>query len=139
MFGKSILRIREAMVNMEGLINVFFVGVGGMLGSASRYLLTLLPIKVENSFPVITFAINITGAFCIGLIIALTGKHVNVPPRLVLFLKVGLCGGFTTFSTFSAEALQLIQSGKYLVAFLYMVLSVALCVAAAAVAQVIVN
>lgn len=124
---------------MEGLVNCFFVGVGGMLGAVSRYLLALLPVRVENGFPVITFLINIIGAFCIGLIIALAGKYVNVHPRMILFLKVGLCGGFTTFSTFSVEALQLIQTGKYLVSFLYMVLSVALCVTAVAVAQAIVK
>jgi CrcB protein len=124
---------------MEGLVNCFVVGVGGMLGAVSRYLLALLPVKAENGFPVMTFIINIFGAFCIGLIIALAGKHVNVHPRLIIFLKVGLCGGFTTFSTFSVEALQLIQTCKYLVALLYMVLSVALCVTAAAVAQAIVK
>jgi len=124
---------------MEGLANCLYVGAGGMLGAVIRYLLSLLPVKADNGFPVITFMINIIGSFCIGLIIALTGKHVNVNPRLILFLKVGLCGGFTTFSTFSIEALQLIQNGKYLVSFLYMILSVALCVAAAAAAQVIVK
>lgn len=65
-------------------------------------LLGKLPVKAAG-FPVITLGINVVGAFCIGLIVAAVGKHSGWDPRLVLFLKVGFCGGFTTFSTFSLE------------------------------------
>ena len=79
-----------------------FVALGGAIGSVSRFLLGKLPVKAAG-FPVITLGINVVGAFCIGLIVAAVGKHSGWDPRLVLFLKVGFCGGFTTFSTFSLE------------------------------------
>jgi CrcB protein len=72
------------------------------------------------------------------LIIALTGRNADFDPRLLLFLKIGLCGGFTRFSTFSAEAMGLLQEGKLVVAVSYMALSVVLCVSAVAAAQAIV-
>lgn len=110
-----------------------------MLGTIGRYLLGLLPIKTQGGFPIITLAINLIGAFCIGLIVAFSGRSGNTSPQLLLFLKVGICGGFTTFSTFSLEAVQLLQNGKFVAAFSYMILSVALCVAAVACAQAIVK
>ena len=124
---------------MNTFENCLLVGAGGMLGTIGRYLLCLLPIKTQNGFPIITLAINLIGAFCIGLIAAFSGRSGNTNPQLILFLKVGICGGFTTFSTFSLEAVQLLQNGKSVVALSYMVLSVALCVAAVAGAQAIVK
>ena len=124
---------------MNTFVNCLLVGAGGMLGTIGRYLLGLLPIKTQGGFPIITLAINLIGAFCIGLIVAFSGRSGNTSPQLLLFLKVGICGGFTTFSTFSLEAVQLLQNGKFVAAFSYMILSVALCVAAVACAQAIVK
>lgn len=124
---------------MSTLVNCLLVGAGGMLGTIGRYLFGLLPVKTQSGFPIITLAINLIGAFCIGLIVAFSEKSGNTSPQLVLFLKVGICGGFTTFSTFSLEAVQLLQNGKFITAFSYMALSVALCVAAVAGAQAIVK
>ena len=70
------------------------------------------------------------GTFCIGLIVALAAKNEKPDPYLLLFLKVGICGGFTTFSAFSLETAGLLQTGSYFLAVLYMALSVILCVAA---------
>jgi len=119
--------------------NCLLVGAGGMLGTIGRYLLGLLPVKAQSGFPLITLFINLIGAFCIGFIIALSERSGNMNPQLVLFLKVGICGGFTTFSTFSLEAVQLIQNGKIGVALSYMILSVVLCLIAVASAQIIVR
>ncbi len=119
---------------METLLNCLFVALGGAVGSVSRYLLGLLPIKTDG-FPVITLGINVVGAFCVGLIVAALGKHSGWDPRLVLFLKVGFCGGFTTFSTFSLETAQLFQSGKTGLGVLYVAASVILGIAAVFTAQ----
>jgi CrcB protein len=113
--------------------------MGGALGAMCRHLLGLLPVKPESGFPLITLFINLVGAFCIGLIAVLAGKMGKFDPRLLLFLKTGVCGGFTTFSTFSLEAMGLLQDGKPILAGLYMMLSVILCVAAVFFAQAIVG
>lgn len=105
-------------------LNVLTVGLGGAIGAALRYLLGLLPIKSQSGFPWITFFINILGAFGIGLIACSVIKSNALSPRMVLFLKVGICGGFTTFSTFSLESYNLLSNGKVLVAIVYMISSV---------------
>ena len=112
------------------ILNCLAVGAGGAIGAVSRYLLGLLPIKMQSGFPFTTLIINIIGAFCIGMIAAAVEKNTELNAKLILFLKVGICGGFTTFSTFSLEALGLLQNGKYGVGILYMVLSVILCILA---------
>ena len=83
------------------MINCLFVGLGGFIGAVCRYLIGLLPVQSESGFPYKTFLINVAGAFLIGCIATYAGKHPSVNPQLVLFLKVGICGGFTTFSTFA--------------------------------------
>ncbi len=82
------------------------------------------------AFPVKTFAINIIGSFFIGVIAALAMKNSGISLKAVLFLKVGLCGGFTTFSSFALETENLIKGGNPGIALLYCILSVALGVAA---------
>ena len=119
---------------MKTLLDCLFVALGGAIGSVSRYLLGQLPVKTGD-FPVITLGINVIGAFCIGLIVAAAGKHSGWDPRLVLFLKVGFCGGFTTFSTFSQETVQLLQNGKTVQAVLYVAASVILGIATVFAAQ----
>jgi fluoride exporter len=109
---------------MTTLTNCIFVAFGGMIGSVSRYLLGLVPIKPSSGFPVITFIINIAGSFAIGLIAGALQKNSTLNPQLVLLLKVGVCGGFTTFSTFSLESLTLMQNGHIVTAALYIGASV---------------
>ncbi len=110
------------------LLNCLFVGLGGLVGSVLRYLVSLLPLRHESGFPLITLGINVLGAFLLGLIMAYAGRAPSLDPRTLLFLKVGVCGGFTTFSTFALEAHGLLAGGKPVVALLYMALSVVLCV-----------
>ncbi len=111
------------------LWNCIAVGCGGAFGSVCRYLLGLIPVH-SNEFPFITLFINLLGAFLIGLVIAFAGKHGDANPHWILFLQVGFCGGFTTFSTFSNETFLLIQNGKFLSAAVYILLSVFLCIGA---------
>lgn len=104
------------------MINCIVVGIGGFAGAVMRYLIGLIPINLENGFPVKTFCINVAGAFVIGLVAAL-GTRNSWNPRLILFLKVGLCGGFTTFSSFALETDQMIAKGQTVTAALYVILS----------------
>ena len=110
------------------LLNCVFVGLGGLVGSVLRYLISLAPLRHESGFPLVTLDINVLGAFLLGLIMAVAGKNPSLDPRAMLFLRVGVCGGFTTFSTFALEAHGLLSGGKPIVAMLYMILSVVLCV-----------
>ena len=112
------------------MINCLLIGIGGFIGSVFRYWMGFLPVRLESGFPVATLLINVIGAAVIGLIAALAAKSSSLNEHLVLFLKVGLCGGFTTFSTFSLETTALIQNGSVGVAVCYVALSVILCVAA---------
>lgn len=98
------------------------VAAGGGIGSAIRYAVSVwLPAK---NFPYSTLLVNITGSFIIGLVLALSIKNEAFTNNLKLFLATGICGGFTTFSAFSAENLQLLQMGKYTTAFVYILLSI---------------
>jgi CrcB protein len=72
-----------------------YVGIGGFIGSVLRYLIGLIPLKTTHGFPLLTLSINILGAFLIGFISIIALKK-SMNPHLVLLLKTGLCGGFTT-------------------------------------------
>lgn len=113
------------------ILNCLCVGSGGFLGAVLRYLLGLLSVFNPTGFPLVTFFINASGSFLIAFFLGLFGNNLTGNPQLILFLTVGLCGGYTTFSTFSLESLQLLQKGDILLAVLYMVLSCAVCVCAA--------
>ncbi|MDO5576170.1 MAG: fluoride efflux transporter CrcB [Fibrobacter sp.] len=106
------------------MLNCFVVGIGGFLGSVCRYLIGLLPIYESTVFPIKTLFINILGAFAIGLIVFSAHESKFVDPKVILLLKVGVCGGFTTFSTFAEETFGLIQKGAFAVAFFYIFSSV---------------
>lgn len=121
------------------MLNCIAVGVGGFFGSILRYLMGMIPIKGSAEFPIGTLIINIIGAFAIGIFAAIFSKNEGVDPRFVLLLKVGLCGGFTTFSTFSSETSMLIASGKWAAAAAYILLSVVFGVAAVFLGQYIVR
>lgn len=112
------------------MIQILSVGAGGFIGAVLRFLMGKLPLKDMTIFPVNTLLINFIGAFVIGLVVAAGSRYGAENSNPVLFLKVGLCGGFTTFSTFSLEGLTLIQEGHFLIFMAYAVSSVALCLLA---------
>lgn len=118
------------------MVKCLLVGVGGGIGAILRYLIGLIPVGAQNNFPIKTLLINVIGAFVIGLI-SVSAEKYQVSLLLVLTLKTGVCGGFTTFSTFALETDQLIQSGNYGFAILYIGLSVILSVAAVFAAQIL--
>jgi len=104
--------------------NILLIGLGGGIGSMCRYWASLL--LLNKSFPVATLLINISGSFIIGLVAAYALKNEWFAANWKLFLATGICGGFTTFSAFSLENLQLLQQGKYLWALLYIAASIVL-------------
>lgn len=105
------------------LKNILIVGLGGAIGSIARFLMYL--IFPNNSFPANTLIINIGGSFIIGILYALSIRQNALPETSLLFLATGICGGFTTFSTFSLENIQLLQTGKIATALLYSFISLA--------------
>lgn len=99
------------------------VGFGGAIGSMLRYMVGLVPIQENTLFPVNTFLINIIGTVLISIVaFKITKNYDN--QNIILFLKVGLCGGFTTFSSFALETGDLIKGGNTPIAFIYVLLTV---------------
>src|SRR5689334_3800454 len=96
------------------LVTCLLVMLGGAVGSLARYTLAVLFATDIHDVPVGTIAINITGSFVIGFFGTLTLAHGRFPvsENVRLFVMVGLCGGFTTFSSFSLQTLDLIRGGS---------------------------
>jgi CrcB protein len=113
--------------------------LGGAIGTFLRYFISVLALPISRQLPWGTIIINISGSFVIGLFGTLTlasGRY-PVPENLRLFVMIGICGGYTTFSSFSLQTLDLLRSGGTIRAALNIVLSVVLCVAAVACGHVI--
>lgn len=109
------------------------VAVGGAMGSVARFWLTgAMTALTGPRFPWGTLVINIVGSFVIGLVggLTLTPARVGMHPDVRIFLMTGVCGGFTTFSAFSLQTLELMQTGDVVPAFGYAIGSVVLCVIA---------
>lgn len=121
------------------MIECIIVGAGGFVGAVCRYLIGMIPLKEGCAFPIKTLMINIVGSFMIGIVVALASETDFLNPRIVLFLKVGICGGFTTFSFFTLESADLIKSGKMQLAVIYTILSIILGVLAVFAGQGIVR
>ena len=97
---------------MELIKTILAVGAGSFLGGAGRYLVSLAMKSVNKGFPWATLTVNLVGCFLIGLLWGVFGRNGTESSNWALFLTVGLCGGFTTFSTFSKEALVMLQGGN---------------------------
>ena len=108
---------------------LFAVGLGGPAGSIVRYMLSvwLLGGHTLLGFPAGTFTVNAAGSLLIGILLEATSSE-----TLGWLLIVGFCGGFTTFSTFSADAVRLLRAECYTAAAAYVGLSVAVCIVFAA-------
>lgn len=111
---------------MDKIVNFLMVGLGGAAGSMLRYGMTLLCSALSLSGNVATFGVNIIGSFLIGLFTGCCSEG-----SLLLLLTVGLCGGFTTFSTFSMQNVRMLQEGRMGMAAIYIVATVVVCLAMA--------
>ncbi len=109
------------------------VALGGALGSVARFWLSgLVAARYGETFPWGTLSINVTGSFVIGVFGALTLPELGGTHRatIIQFFMYGLCGGYTTFSSFSLQTLSLMQKGEWLYAAGNILLSVILCMIA---------
>lgn len=114
--------------------NCLVVMLGGALGTLARYLVSWLALPISGQLPWGTIIINVTGSLLIGFFGTLTlaqGRY-PVPEAVRLFVMIGICGGYTTFSSFSLQTLDLLRSGAVLRAAVNIAASVALCTAAVA-------
>ena len=116
------------------LATCLLVALGGALGTVARYLLSAATAPISQGVPWGTIGINVAGSLAIGLFGTLTLAHGRypAPEPLRLFVMVGVCGGFTTFSSFSLQTLDLLRAGSPGRAGLNVAASVALCLAAVA-------
>jgi CrcB protein len=110
---------------------ILAVAAGGALGSVARYLVGIGSGRLFGTdFPWGTLIINMTGSFLIGAFVGLFAAKWDLPQTMRIFLTVGICGGYTTFSTFSLDAYYLIERGQTLASSAYMVASVGALIAA---------
>ena len=113
---------------MKELLTVF---IGSGLGGLTRFGLgRWIDSWHSQHFPYGTFIVNVVACFALGLVIGLADHRQMLSPTAKLFLTVGFCGGFSTFSTFSSETLTLFQQGHNLTSVLYVLGTVLLCVTA---------
>ena len=107
--------------------NILLIGLGGFVGSIARFLVSRLNNRLDwLSIPIGTLVVNVVGSFLIGFLIGISEKSPILTVELRMFLMVGLCGGFTTFSSFTGENLMLMRNGQFLPLFLYTGLSILL-------------
>lgn len=116
------------------MMTIFAIGFGGALGAIARFLIST---KVNDwnpqpyaDFPMGTWAVNIIGAFFIGVLFILFSEKIDVAEQWRALLVIGLLGSMTTFSTFSLEALLLLEKAEYGLAFIYIMASVLVCLIA---------
>ena len=109
---------------MEIIKNILAVGVGSFIGGAARYLVSLGMKGIGKGFPWATLAVNLVGCLMIGLLWGLLSRNAAENTSWGLFLTVGLCGGLTTFSTFSKEALAMLQTGQIWGFAIYIAISI---------------
>jgi len=104
---------------------IWYIAIGSAIGGVTRYLLGgWIQRLFGGSFPTGTLVINVTGSFLLGLLLRYALETPVISPEVRGFLTIGICGGYTTFSTFSYETLSLLEDAQYLRAGWYVAASV---------------
>ena len=112
------------------LKSIVLVGFGGFIGTVARFLVGMALIREGGSgLPYATLTVNVLGCLLIGIFAGLSERY-DLLPETRAFLMIGLCGGFTTFSAFAIENVQLIQDKDYTTVFLYTAASITVGIAA---------
>ncbi|MEG1504835.1 MAG: fluoride efflux transporter CrcB [Lachnospiraceae bacterium] len=119
------------------MLEFLVVGIGGFVGSCSRFALTKSMNHFAVSLPFGTLISNVIAGLLIGFFIGLEASAVSLSPRAKLFLTTGLCGGLSTFSTFSLETVILFSGGKYFVAVLNILLNLGISILGVVVGMVL--
>ncbi|WP_314587205.1 fluoride efflux transporter CrcB [Paenibacillus terrigena] len=118
---------------------LWMIGVGGILGSISRFLLgTWVVSRTSSPYPFGTFVINLSGSFILGCLAAFHGQH-EISEMLYALLGIGFCGAYTTFSTFGVEAIRLLELRRTTQAIIYVISSVVLSIVGAGAGFLIFN
>lgn len=117
------------------MIEWLAVFLGGGLGSLARFALGKWPGNPTMGFPVGTFLANVLACLLIGVVAGFLTHRGHMPTWLRLGITAGFCGGFSTFSTFSLEAMTLMDAGKYLLVAAYVLASIAACFIGVALGQ----
>ena len=121
------------------MLNYLWVSIGGAVGTAARFWISgVIGQRYGEVFPYGTLTVNVTGSFLIGVLAALTNPDGRwlVSPSFREFFMIGVCGGYTTFSSFSLQTLNLIHDGEWLRAIWNTVASVLLCLFAVWLGQI---
>lgn len=119
---------------------LLLVGLGGSIGSIGRYLVASYFTKIiPAAFPYGTFIVNITGCLAIGIVYGLSERFSWLTPEWRIFLATGICGGYTTFSSFAYENVKLVQEGNYLAFAMYSITSFVLGLLAAFLGLIIIK
>lgn len=106
------------------LPQLVWVGLGGAIGASLRFMIAgYIHAHNVTAVPLGTLTVNLAGSLLIGAICGIFSMQAQVPPRMQLFLVTGLLGGFTTFSAFSAENWQLLETGQYRAFMIYVLAS----------------
>jgi len=120
-----------SILKSSELKTILIIGLGGFLGSVGRYLISVLfEHRSKDAFPWHTFLANIIGCLILGLIFGYFEKRAAGVTDMKMFLTIGFCGGFTTFSAFTLESLGMLKNVQYGSFFLYSSLSLVLCLLA---------
>lgn len=110
------------------LTNLFAVFIGGGIGSVVRFGISMLMVNYYRTiFPIATLCSNILSCLVLGLVVYLVGEKLNIEIPMRLLIITGFCGGFSTFSAFSYETVELIKSGNTIYAIMNVVISMIVC------------
>lgn len=122
------------------MLKVIYVGLGGFIGASLRYLISIGASKTFNfDIPMGTLIVNILGGLLIGFIMELSLSTDIISPELRLFLTTGILGGLTTFSTFSYETINLLNSGAYIWGILNIILNLSLSLTGVVIGKILCN